>query len=93
MKENSNASAHNLQDVFLNELRKAGVTVQIYLTNGFQVRGRIKSFDSFTVLVESYGKEKEEGTREQLIYKHAMSTVIPTKALPEPIIKNSGENE
>ena len=62
----------NLQDVFLNQARKESVPVTIYMTNGFQLKGLIKGFDSFTVVMDCEG-------REQLVYKHAISTVSPYK--------------
>ena len=62
----------NIQDQFLNVLRKEGTYVTVFLLNGFQIRGQIKGFDNFTVLIESEGKQ-------QLIYKHAISTFVPNK--------------
>lgn len=62
----------NIQDQFLNQLRKDGTSVTVFLLNGFQLRGLIKGFDNFTVLLESEGKQ-------QLIYKHAISTFSPQK--------------
>ncbi len=62
----------NLQDVFLNSARKEKIQVTIYLTNGFQFRGIVKGFDNFTVVLDSEG-------RQNLVYKHAISTVIPSK--------------
>lgn len=62
----------NIQDQFLNQLRKEGVNVTVFLLNGFQLRGQIKGFDNFTVLFESEGKQ-------QLVYKHAISTFAPQK--------------
>lgn len=64
----------NLQDVFLNQVRKDHVPVTVYLTNGFQLRGLVKGFDNFTVVLDSEGKQ-------QLVYKHAISTVSPMKAV------------
>jgi host factor-I protein len=64
----------NLQDVFLNQVRKDHVPVTVYLTNGFQLRGMVKGFDNFTVVLDSEGKQ-------QLVYKHAISTVSPMKAV------------
>jgi host factor-I protein len=58
----------NLQDIFLNTVRKDGSAITVYLMNGFQFSGIVKGFDSFTVLMEVDRKE-------QLIYKHAISTV------------------
>ncbi|WP_223700126.1 RNA chaperone Hfq [Sutcliffiella deserti] len=62
----------NIQDQFLNQLRKDGTSVTVFLLNGFQLRGLIKGFDNFTVLLETEGKQ-------QLIYKHAISTFSPSK--------------
>ncbi len=62
----------NIQDQFLNQLRKENIYVTVFLLNGFQLRGLIKGFDNFTVLIESEGKQ-------QLIYKHAISTFVPKK--------------
>lgn len=68
----------NLQDSFLNQLRKDKSTVTMFLMNGFQLHGVVKSFDGFTVVLDSDGKQ-------QLIYKHAISTVVP----PRPIVLES----
>jgi len=62
----------NVQDYYLNQLRKERVSVTVFLTNGFQLRGLIKAFDNFTVLIETDGKQ-------QLIFKHAISTFAPVK--------------
>lgn len=62
----------NIQDQFLNQLRKDGMSVTVFLLNGFQLRGQIKGFDNFTVLFESEGKQ-------QLVYKHAISTFAPQR--------------
>ena len=62
----------NLQDSFLNQLRKDKSNVTMFLMNGFQLHGIIRSFDGFTVILDSEGKQ-------QLIYKHAISTVVPPK--------------
>ena len=48
----------NIQDQFLNQLRKEGISVTVFLTNGFQLRGQVKSFDNFTVLFETEGKQQ-----------------------------------
>lgn len=64
----------NMQDVFLNALRKDNVFVTVFLMNGFQLRGLIKSYDNYTVLLETEGKQ-------QLIYKHAISTYAPAKSI------------
>lgn len=62
----------NLQDVFLNQVRKDKISVLIYLTNGFQLKGLVRGFDNFIIILESEGKQ-------QMIYKHAVSTMIPSK--------------
>lgn len=65
-------STINLQDIFLNQVRKEHIAVTIYLTNGFQLKGMVKGFDNFTVVLDSEGKQ-------QLVYKHAISTISPMK--------------
>ena len=60
----------NLQDLFLNQTRKDRQSVTLFLMNGFQMRGIVRGFDSFTVVLETDGKQ-------QLIYKHAISTITP----------------
>lgn len=62
----------NLQDVFLNQVRKDNASITIFLMNGFQLRGQVKGFDNYTIVLDTDGKQ-------QLIYKHAISTIIPTK--------------
>jgi host factor-I protein len=62
----------NIQDVFLNQLRKNKVFITVFLLNGFQLKGHVQSYDNFTVLLESDGNQ-------QLIYKHAISTFVPSK--------------
>ena len=62
----------NIQDNFLNQLRKENIPVTVYLTNGFQIRGVIKAFDNFTIIVDSEAKQ-------QKIYKHAISPFPPLR--------------
>ena len=62
----------NLQDVFLNQARKEKTPVTIYLTNGFQFKGTVRGFDSFTVILDADGKQN-------LVYKHAISTIAPVR--------------
>ncbi|GED29121.1 MULTISPECIES: RNA chaperone Hfq [Brevibacillus] len=71
----------NIQDTFLNHLRKENIAVTIYLVNGFQLRGYIKAFDNFTIVIDSEGKQ-------QLVYKHAISTFTPQR----PVSLMSQEN-
>lgn len=79
-----NKTTINLQDVFINQVRKEHVPVTIYLTNGFQLRGQVKGFDNFTVVLDSEGKQ-------QLVYKHAISTISPSRAVN--IIFNENKEE
>ena len=62
------------QDTILNQARRLEMSVTVYLTNGFQIRGIVRGFDNYVILVESEGKQ-------QMIYKHAVSTIIPLKPL------------
>ena len=66
--------AMNLQDAILKEVRREKVPVTLFLMNGFQLRGVITGFDSFVVVLVSDGKQ-------QMIYKHAISTLAPIRAL------------
>ena len=65
----------NLQDLFLNQARRDRSQITMFLMNGFQLHGIVRGFDNFTVVLESDGKQ-------QLIYKHAISTVVPPKPVP-----------
>lgn len=69
---------NNLQDIFLNGARKNKTSVIVYLTSGFQIRGSVKGFDNFTVVLDCDGKQ-------MMIYKHAISTITPSK----PILFNN----
>ncbi len=64
----------NLQETFLNQARRERTPVTLFLMNGFQLRGVIRGFDAFAVIVESEG-------RQQMIYKHAISTIAPARTL------------
>ena len=64
----------NLQDIFLNQMRRDKTAVTMFLMNGFQMHGIVRGFDGFTVILDTDGKQ-------QLIYKHAISTIVP----PRPI--------
>lgn len=71
----------NIQDNFLNQLRKENIPVTVYLTNGFQIRGLIRAFDNFTIIIDSEG-------RQQMVYKHAISTFMPQR--PVSLMQDSG---
>ena len=62
----------NLQDSFLNSTRRDRTPVTVFLVNGFQLRGIVRGFDSFVVVLDSEGKQ-------QMIYKHAISTIVPIR--------------
>ena len=74
----------NLQDSFLNKVRSEKRSIVIYLLNGFQVRGKVWGFDNFTVIMESEGKQ-------QLIYKHAISTIAPLEAEHVLVLKKRND--
>lgn len=67
----------SMQDTFLNEARKSRVPVTIFMINGFQQRGVVMSYDGYTVLVVNEN-------RQYLIYKHAISTIVPARQLDMP---------
>ena len=64
----------NLQDLLLSKLRRSRMPATVFLINGFQLRGEIRGFDAFVVLLYSEG-------RQQMVYKHAISTIVPQKPL------------
>ena len=70
MKTSERVNHGNIQETFLNNARKNRSPIIVYLISGFQMRGIVKSFDNFVILLESDGKES-------MIYKHAISTVSP----------------
>ncbi len=63
---------NNLQDIFLNSTRKNKTEITVFLMNGVPIKGRVVSFDNFTILMEVDKKQN-------LIYKHAISTMVPSK--------------
>jgi host factor-I protein len=65
-------AAQNIQDAFLNTVRREKTTVMVYLVNGAKLSGRIRSFDKFSILLEA-------GSQEQLIFKHAISTISQSR--------------
>jgi host factor-I protein len=67
------SKGHHLQDPYLNALRRERVPVAIYLVNGIKLQGQIESFDQFAVLLKN--------TVTQMVYKHAISTVVPTRQI------------
>jgi host factor-I protein len=64
---------HLLQEPFLNTLRKEGIIVSVYLVNGIKLQGKVESFDQYVILLRN--------TVTQMVYKHAISTIVPTRAV------------
>ena len=74
----------SLQDPFLNALRKERIPVSIFLVNGIKLQGQIESFDQFVVLLRN--------TVNQMVYKHAISTVVPARNVKMPVIDEAKGN-
>lgn len=76
----------SLQDPFLNTLRKEKIPVSIYLVNGIKLQGLVESFDQFVVLLKN--------TVSQMVYKHAISTVVPSRNVSSPMdySQTNGQN-
>ena len=76
----------NLQDLMLNTLRKEKSDVTVFLTNGFQIKGVIKGYDNFVLILDTDGKQ-------QMIYKHAVSTIVPARPVAIRIPREEEESE
>jgi len=76
------SKGHSLQDPFLNVLRKERIPVSIYLVSGIKLQGQIESFDQFVILLKN--------AVSQMVYKHAISTVVPARMVKVPM-QNPGE--
>ena len=74
------SKGHSLQDPFLNALRKERVQVSIFLVNGIKLQGQIESFDQFVVLLKN--------SVSQMVYKHAISTVVPSRNVQVPAMES-----
>ena len=79
------SKGHSLQDPYLNTLRKERVPVSIYLVNGIKLQGQIESFDQFVVLLKN--------TVSQMVYKHAISTVVPSRVVRVPLQNPQDDDE
>ncbi len=79
------SKGHSLQDPYLNTLRKERVPVSIYLVNGIKLQGQIESFDQFVVLLRN--------SVSQMVYKHAISTVVPSRNIRLPAVGGGAEEE
>ena len=75
------AKGQSLQDPYLNALRRERIPVSIYLVNGIKLQGQIESFDQFVILLKN--------TVSQMVYKHAISTVVPARAISHSNNHNS----
>jgi len=76
------SKGHTLQDPFLNTLRKERIPVSIYLVNGIKLQGQIESFDQFVILLKN--------SVSQLVYKHAISTIVPSRSVKMPRTDDEG---
>lgn len=76
------SKGHTLQDPFLNTLRKDRVPVSIYLVNGIKLQGQVESFDQFVILLKN--------SVSQLVYKHAISTIVPARNIKLPRADDDG---
>ncbi len=81
-----NMRPENLQDAFLNQLRRERTIVTIHLVNGFRITGKIKGFDRFALLIENSGQE-------QMVFKHAISTITTAKTFRNYIDFNQLKRE
>lgn len=77
------ATKINLQDNFLNQIRKMNAETTIFLTTGIRLKGHVKGFDNFTILLDS-------GDKQQLLFKHAVSTIIAPKRIRSMIDEGEG---
>ncbi len=78
------SKGHSLQDPFLNVLRKERIPVSIYLVNGIKLQGQVESFDQFVLLLKN--------TVSQMVYKHAISTIVPSKLVKMPMDTPAGQD-
>ncbi|MGN0902202.1 MAG: RNA chaperone Hfq [Succinivibrio sp.] len=79
------AKMQSLQDPFLNALRKEHIVVSIYLVNGIKLQGQVESFDQFVVLLKNQVS--------QMVYKHAISTIVPAHAVNIPTDDSEGSSD
>lgn len=79
------SKGHSLQDPYLNVLRKERIPVSIYLVNGIKLQGQVESFDQFVIVLKN--------TVSQMVYKHAVSTVVPARPVRIPMASPPGEDD
>ena len=73
------SKGHNLQDPFLNVLRKDKIPVSVFLVNGIKLQGKVESFDQFVIVLKN--------TVNQMVYKHAISTIVPAENVNLPEVE------
>jgi len=78
------SKGHNLQDPFLNTLRKDDIPVSVFLINGIKLQGRVESFDQFVIVLKN--------TVNQMVYKHAISTIVPARNVKLPEVEIVDKN-
>lgn len=78
------SAKNNIQDYILNTARKEKIEITVYLLNGVPLKGKVASFDNFTIIIENDNKQ-------QLVYKHAVSTIIPAKPIKFQVEESSKE--
>jgi host factor-I protein len=79
------SKGHSLQDPYLNALRKERIPVSIFLVNGIKLQGQVESFDQFVIVLKN--------TVSQMVYKHAISTVVPSRPVRLPVEAKEDEVE
>ena len=79
------SKGQSLQEPYLNALRKERIPVSIYLVNGIKLQGQIESFDQFVILLKN--------TVSQMVYKHAISTVVPSRNVKLPRVEGDEEED
>ncbi|OUS40800.1 RNA chaperone Hfq [Oleispira antarctica] len=79
------SKGHSLQDPYLNALRKERIPVSIFLVNGIKLQGQVESFDQFVIVLKN--------TVSQMVYKHAISTVVPSRPVRLPVEAKEDEAE
>ena len=77
------AKGQSLQSSFLNILRKEKILISIYLVNGIQLQGKVDAFDQFVILLKN--------NVSQMVYKHAISTIVPTRNINLPLMEDDPE--
>lgn len=78
------SAKNNIQDYILNTARKEKIEITVYLLNGVPLKGKVSSFDNFTIIIENDNKQ-------QLVYKHAVSTIIPAKPIKFQVEESSSK--